>query len=77
MVIWLIGISGSGKTTLGNRLKQYLGSLNKKSYLIDGDVIREFFDRDLGYSREDRRQNIKRIALAAYVLSKNGIITNT
>lgn len=75
MVIWLLGISGSGKSTLGKGLKRYFGRLNKHCYLIDGDEVRGFYDRDLGYSRMDRMENIKRIILAAYVLDRNGIIT--
>ncbi|MFC1918755.1 adenylyl-sulfate kinase [Chloroflexota bacterium] len=75
MVIWLMGISGAGKTTLGNRLKQYLDSLNKRAYIIDGDLVRDFFDNDLGYSREERVANIKRIMLAVHALSQNSIIT--
>ena len=46
MVIWLIGISGAGKTTLGNKLKEYLDSKNRESYVIDGNLIRDFFDND-------------------------------
>ena len=75
MVIWLIGISGSGKSTLGTQLKEYFNHLNKKFYLIDGDSIRNFFDNDLGYSRQDRMANIKRIILSAHLLSQNDIIT--
>lgn len=75
MIIWLIGISGSGKTTLGNRLKTYLNSSSKHSFVIDGDFVRDFFDNDLGYSVDERKANIKRIILAAYVLSQNDIIT--
>ncbi len=75
MVLWLIGISGSGKSTLGVEIKKYLNCLNKKSYIIDGDLIRDFFDNDLGYSRQDRVANIKRIILAAHLLSQNDVIT--
>ncbi len=75
MVIWLIGISGAGKTTLGNRLKEYLDRSGKKSFIIDGDVVRDFFENDLGYTIEERVANIKRIMLAAQVLSLNGIVT--
>jgi adenylylsulfate kinase len=75
MVIWLIGIAGSGKSTLGVELKEYLSCLNKESYIIDGDLVRDFFDNDLGYSKQDRMANIKRIILAAHLLSQNGIIT--
>ncbi|OHB58201.1 MAG: hypothetical protein A2173_03640 [Planctomycetes bacterium RBG_13_44_8b] len=74
MVIWLLGISGSGKSTLGKGLKKCFDKLNKHCYLIDGDDIRGFYDNDLGYSRKDRTENIKRIILAAYVLDQNGII---
>lgn len=73
MVIWLIGISGAGKTTLGNRLKEYLDLSGRKSFILDGDVVRDFFDNDLGYSQQDRVANIKRIMLAAHVLSFNGV----
>lgn len=75
MVIWLIGISGAGKSTLGKRLVQHYHGQGKQTYLIDGDAVRNFFDNDLGYSREARMQNIKRILFAAHVCDQNGIIT--
>jgi adenylylsulfate kinase-like enzyme len=74
MVIWIIGISGSGKSTLGNMLKKHFDEKKIKSQIIDGDVVRSFFEDDLGYSVEDRKQNIKRILLASYFLEKNGVI---
>ena len=74
MVVWLLGISGAGKSTLGNLLKQYYDRKKIQSFILDGDVVRSFFDNDLGYSVDDRRQNIKRILLAAHVLEQNGII---
>ena len=74
MVIWFIGLSGSGKTTLGNKLFNYRHSHGLQSFLIDGDQVRDFYDNDLGYSREDRVANIKRIMLAAYALSRVGIV---
>lgn len=74
MVIWIIGISGSGKSTLGNMLKKHFDEKKIKSQIIDGDVVRSFFEDDLGYSVEDRQQNIKRILLASYFLEKNGVI---
>lgn len=73
MVIWLIGISGSGKTTLGQGLKRHLEAMGEKCYVIDGDLVRGFYDNDLGYSKEERVANIKRIMLAAYVLGQNDI----
>ena len=75
MVIWLMGISSAGKTTLGERLTSYLSDRNHRVYMIDGDLTRDFFDNDLGYSREERVANIKRIMLAAHTLSQNRIIS--
>jgi len=74
MVIWLLGISGAGKTTLGLKLKEYFDNKGVKSFILDGDVVRSFFDNDLSYSIDERRQNIKRILLAAHVLEQNGVI---
>ena len=74
MILWLIGISGAGKTTLGRKLEKHFERLGKKCYLLDGDDVRDFFDRDLGYSDADREANIKRIILGAYILDRNDII---
>ena len=74
MVIWLIGISGAGKTTIGRRLETHFEKLGKKCYVLDGDEVRDLFDRDLGYSDADREANIKRIMLGAYLLDRNHII---
>jgi len=74
LVIWLLGISGSGKTTLAKELKKHFDKIHQKSYIIDGDLIRDFFDRDLGYSKEERIANIKRVLISAKVLEDNGII---
>ena len=70
MVIWLIGISGAGKTTLGNKLHDYFKNNNTKSFIIDGDLVRNFYNNDLGYSKADRIANIKRIMLSAYTLEQ-------
>lgn len=74
MVVWFIGLSGSGKTTLGLALKKYLDSKKKKCFILDGDIVRNFYDNDLGYTKKERIENIKRIMLSAYVLEQNGII---
>ncbi len=74
MVIWLIGISGAGKTTIGRKLESHFQKIGKKCYLLDGDEVRDLFDRDLGYSDAEREANIKRIILGAYLLDRNDII---
>jgi adenylylsulfate kinase len=74
MIIWLIGISGAGKTTIGRKLEKHFKEIGKKCYLLDGDEVRDLFDRDLGYSDADREANIKRIILGAYLLDKNDIV---
>ena len=74
MVIWLIGISGAGKTTIGRRLEKYFNEIGVKNYLLDGDEVRDLFNRDLGYSDADREANIKRIILGAYLLDRTGIV---
>ncbi len=74
MVVWLLGISGSGKTTLANGLKGYFDKKDIKSFIVDGDLIRDFFNRDLGYSKKERVENIKRVMISAFVLEQNGIV---
>ena len=74
MIIWLIGISGAGKTTIGRRLEAHFNEIGVKNYLLDGDEVRDLFDRDLGYSDAEREANIKRIILGAYLLDRNDIV---
>ncbi len=74
MIIWLIGISGAGKTTLGRKLEKFYKDKGLKTYLLDGDEVRDLFENDLGYTDEDREANIKRIILGAYLLDRNDII---
>lgn len=73
-IIWFTGISGAGKSTLANAVQQKLqGSLKNHVMLLDGDLVREFFEGDLGYSRQDRIANIRRITFAAHLLSQAGV----
>lgn len=76
-VLWLTGISGSGKTTIANLLRAKLQrALPAKAVeLLDGDIVRQFFGGDLGYSRADRIHNVKRIIFAASLLQRNGVPT--
>lgn len=74
MVVWFIGLSGSGKTTMGRMLKEFCDSIDKKAHHIDGDDVRKFYEKDLGYSKEDRMMNLKRILLAIHALVRNDIM---
>jgi adenylylsulfate kinase len=75
-IFWLMGISGSGKTTIGNKLVEYLKINTKNAVeLLDGDIVRDFFGKDLGYSIEERNFATKRIAFCAHLLAKNNINT--
>ena len=72
-VLWFTGLSGSGKTTIADSLYEKL--IKKKHYieLLDGDEIRENLTKDLGFSKEDRDENIRRISYICKLLSRNGI----
>jgi len=72
--IWLTGLSGSGKSTLANLLEQELHYLGKRTYILDGDNIRQFLNADLGFSDEDRTENIRRIAHVARLMVDAGLI---
>mgnify|MGYP000663300342 FL=1 len=74
MVVWLIGLSGSGKTTLAQKIIKELDDKTNKAVLIDGDVIRDIFGNDLGYSIEDRLLNAQRICQLCKFLDEQGVI---
>ena len=73
MVIWLIGLSGSGKTTLAEKIVSDTNKKINNIVLIDGDVIREIFGNDLGYSMQDRLLNAKRICQLSKFLDEQGV----
>lgn len=74
--IWFTGLSGSGKTTLSKRLELELRRRGiQKVELLDGDVIRTHLSEGLGFSKEDRDTNIKRIGFVCKLLSRNGVVT--
>ena len=76
-VIWLTGLSGSGKSTLANALEQQLAEKGRHTMLLDGDNVRFGLNRDLGFSKEDRVENIRRIAETARLMNDAGLIVLT
>ena len=72
-----IGLSGAGKTTVSFALESYLVSQGIPSYSLDGDNIRHGLNKDLGFSQEDREENIRRIAEVAKLFADGGIVCLT
>ena len=73
-VVWFTGLSGSGKSTIAAELEQKLHERDKLTVLLDGDNIRHNLCSDLGFSAEDRKENIRRIGEVAKLFCDNGII---
>ena len=72
-VIWFTGLSGSGKTTVAHIVEEQLLDAGVPVEVLDGDVVRENLSKGLGFSKEDRDTNIRRIAFVANLLSRNGV----
>ncbi len=75
LVIWMYGISGSGKSTLAVSLERHFHEQGRLTQVLDGDNIRHGINRDLGFSLEDRQENIRRIAEIAKLSRNLGVIT--
>jgi bifunctional enzyme CysN/CysC len=73
-VLWFTGLSASGKSTIANRLEQRLHALGKHTYLLDGDNVRHGLNNDLGFSDEDRAENIRRVGEVAGLMADAGLI---
>jgi adenylylsulfate kinase len=71
--LWFTGLSGAGKTTITGLLEKQLRERGSKLEILDGDVVRENLSKGLGFSKEDRDTNIRRIAFVADLLSRNGV----
>lgn len=74
LTVWFTGLSSAGKSTISKALYEKLWARGYKVELLDGDVVRQQFSKGLGFSREDRDENIRRIGFAAELLSRNGVI---
>ena len=77
VVIWFTGLSGSGKTTIAHILEDKLLAAGIPVETLDGDVVRENLSKGLGFSKEDRDTNIRRIAFVAHLLQRNGVFVIT
>ena len=73
-VIWLTGLSGSGKSTIANVLEKKLFSLGMHAYVLDGDNMRLGLNKDLGFTREDRAENVRRVSEVAHNLYDAGLV---
>jgi len=71
--LWFTGLSGSGKTTIATLLVKALRRRGSKLEVLDGDIVRENLSKGLGFSKEDRDTNIRRIAFVADLLSRNDV----
>src|SRR5579864_3257232 len=72
--VWFTGLSGAGKSTISTLLAQRLCASGAKVELLDGDIVRTHLSKGLGYSREDRDENIRRIGFVCELLSRHGVI---
>ena len=75
VLLWFTGLSGSGKSTVANAVQAKLYENKKLTYLLDGDNIRHGLCNDLGFSLEDRTENIRRIGEVSKLFVDSGIIT--
>ena len=75
--IWMSGLSGAGKSTIANALEKRLYAMGKKTMILDGDNVRMGLNNNLGFSDEDRIENIRRIAEVAKLMNDAGLIVIT
>jgi adenylylsulfate kinase len=75
MVIWLCGLSGSGKSTIANAAERVLHQQGRATAILDGDNIRSGLNANLGFSDDDRLENVRRIAEVAKLFASQGLIT--
>lgn len=77
LTIWLTGLSASGKSTLAYALEAALLASGKACYVLDGDNVRQGLNKDLGFSDDDRAENIRRVAEVARLMNEAGLIVIT
>ena len=77
VVLWFTGLSGSGKSTVAGALEQALHRIGVSTYLLDGDNVRHGLCRDLGFSDDDRKENIRRVGEVAKLMVDAGLVVLT
>lgn len=74
VTVWMTGLSGAGKSTITQALAQRLRDRSYKLEVLDGDIVRTNLTKGLGFSKEDRDTNIRRIGFVSHLLTRNGVI---
>ncbi len=74
LTVWLTGLPSAGKTTVGRALAERMVAEGRRVEMLDGDAVREHLTADLGFSRADRDENVRRIGFVAHLLSRNGVV---
>jgi adenylylsulfate kinase len=74
VTIWFTGLSGAGKTTINDALTKELRDRNLNIEVLDGDIVRTNLTKGLGFSKEDRDENVRRIGFVSHLLTRNGVI---
>ena len=76
-ILWYTGLSGSGKSTLANKVEEKLFEMGLHTYILDGDNVRMGLNKGLGFSEEDRKENIRRIGEVSKLFVDAGVIVST
>ncbi|MCT7973874.1 adenylyl-sulfate kinase [Laspinema olomoucense] len=74
VTVWFTGLSGAGKTTISEGVEKELRSQGYQLEVLDGDIVRQNLTKGLGFSKEDRDENIRRIGFVSHLLTRNGVI---
>jgi adenylylsulfate kinase len=74
ITVWFTGLSGAGKTTISEAVEKALRGRGYRVESLDGDIVRQNLTKGLGFSKEDRDENIRRIGFVAHLLSRNGVV---
>jgi len=74
VTVWFTGLSGAGKTTISREVERELRAAAYRVEVLDGDAVRQNLTRGLGFTKEDRDENIRRIGFVAHLLTRNGVI---